>query len=422
MKKLASFFVLLALALPCYADSTDKSIEYILNRAFNGTDALNVSGGAAGDVTVGDGIASGTANRVLYEDSSNNLAEDVNLQFDGTTFLADTVDLNGGAIDGTRIGFTSAADATFTAINSTSFSGTTATFTVVSGTASVIGGAITGTSLNNAKIGNSSAADATFTSIAIGSNVLQSFPVNTSLGGTGSAAGFALYSPIYAGTTSTGAFQSGTLGSAGHVLTSNGATSLPTFKAAPAASLAIGGSISSGAANRVLYENSSNQLAESSGFVFDGSTLTVGTNATISSVGTVSSGGLNLQQRIIQFTVSSTAATPTTTVGQNCAGDNGWSVPVELNGFKVVTVAANVTTASSVGVFTANIKNRTTGNNILSTALTIDANELSTSTAATPPVINQSTNTLTTDDDVCVQVSVAPNGSYGARAKMVVQK
>ncbi len=49
-------------------------------------------------------------------------------------------------------------------------------------------------------------------------------------GGTGVAA-LTAYAPLFGGTTGTGAVQSGTVGTAGHVLTSNGAGALPTFQA-----------------------------------------------------------------------------------------------------------------------------------------------------------------------------------------------
>ena len=50
-------------------------------------------------------------------------------------------------------------------------------------------------------------------------------------GGTGVAT-FTAYAPIFGGTTATGALQSGTVGTAGQVLTSNGAGAVPTFQAA----------------------------------------------------------------------------------------------------------------------------------------------------------------------------------------------
>ena len=50
-------------------------------------------------------------------------------------------------------------------------------------------------------------------------------------GGTG-ATSLTAYAPVFGGTTSTGAVQSGTVGTAGQVLTSNGAGAVPTFQAA----------------------------------------------------------------------------------------------------------------------------------------------------------------------------------------------
>lgn len=55
-------------------------------------------------------------------------------------------------------------------------------------------------------------------------------------GGTG-VASLTAFAPVFGGTTSTGAVQSGTAGTAGQVLTSNGAGVLPTFQAVPAATV-----------------------------------------------------------------------------------------------------------------------------------------------------------------------------------------
>ena len=46
------------------------------------------SGGAANSIAVGNDVDSGTANRVLYENASNDLAESANLTFDGATLAA----------------------------------------------------------------------------------------------------------------------------------------------------------------------------------------------------------------------------------------------------------------------------------------------------------------------------------------------
>jgi len=71
-------------------------------------------------------------------------------------------------------------------------------------------------------LGTPSAAN--FTSMMTG-------PVNVAGGGTGNAT-LTAYAPVFGGTTGTAALQSGTVGTAGQVLTSNGAGALPTFQTA----------------------------------------------------------------------------------------------------------------------------------------------------------------------------------------------
>jgi hypothetical protein len=74
------------------------------------------------------------------------------------------------------------------------------------------------------------------------SNV-SSGTLGVAYGGTGATA-FTAYAPLFGGTTTQGPFQSTPLGTAGYVLTSNGAGALPTFQAASGG----GGGAPSGAA------------------------------------------------------------------------------------------------------------------------------------------------------------------------------
>ena len=74
--------------------------------------------------------------------------------------------------------------------------------------------------------GNASGAP-TFGAVSLTADVTGTLPVAN--GGTGVAT-LTAYAPIFGGTTGTGAVQSGTVGSAGQVLTSNGAGALPTFQ------------------------------------------------------------------------------------------------------------------------------------------------------------------------------------------------
>lgn len=70
------------------------------------------------------------------------------------------------------------------------------------------------------------------------SNLFANNPLTVNRGGTG-VASLTAYAPIFGGTTSTGIVQSGTVGTAGQVLTSNGAGALPTFQAAAGTSQVV---------------------------------------------------------------------------------------------------------------------------------------------------------------------------------------
>lgn len=247
-------------------------------------------------------------------------------------------------INATKIGTSSAADATFATIRAAKIDATKiGTVSAADATFSTI----IATRMDATQIGTSSAADATFTSVAIGANVLQSFPVSTLLGGSGSAGGFSLNSPLFAGTTTTGAFQSGSLGSARQALRSND-TGIPTFQ---------------------------KDVIRARWTPYDGNTAVA--------------------------------------VG-NCANGNFYHA---YQTFAVTTVYASNNTASSSGAPTINLRNVTTGNQILSTALTIDANEETSLTAATPAVVGAN-NLVTAGDRICADVTVAGTGTKGLMVGM----
>jgi|6_EtaG_2_1085325.scaffolds.fasta_scaffold07186_3 hypothetical protein len=71
----------------------------------DGSNLTNVGGGSL-TITVGNTVASGAGNRILYESSANKLAESANLTFDGATLTVATLDANGGAIDDVTVGAT----------------------------------------------------------------------------------------------------------------------------------------------------------------------------------------------------------------------------------------------------------------------------------------------------------------------------
>lgn len=81
----------------------------------------------------------------------------------------------------------------------------------------------------------------------------------------------------------------------------------------------------------------------------------------------------------------------------------------------LTAVRASVSTASSSGLITVDInKNGTT---VLSTKLTIDANEKTSVTAATPPVISVSS--FSDDDEVTIDIDGAGTGAKGLKVWLI---
>jgi hypothetical protein len=88
-------------------------------------------------------------------------------------------------------------------------------------------------------------------------------------------------------------------------------------------------------------------------------------------------------------------------------------IPTVLNGMNIVSIAGFVNTASSSGNITAQIYNYTLTHDVLSTAITIEANEYSSYTATTQPVINSSYDHVTTADWIRIDVDAAGTGAVG---------
>ena len=89
-------------------------------------------------------------------------------------------------------------------------------------------------------------------------------------------------------------------------------------------------------------------------------------------------------------------------------------VPATLNGFNIVAVHAEVITAPAGSVATFMLHNVTSGADILSTAITIDAGETGSDTAATAAVINTSEDDLTTHDIIRVDIDGVGSGTAGS--------
>ena len=83
--------------------------------------------------------------------------------------------------------------------------------------------------------------------------------------------------------------------------------------------------------------------------------------------------------------------------------------------FTLTDVRASLTTASSSGTPTFDINEA--GVSVLSTKLTIDANELTSTTAATPAVISDTA--LADDAQITIDIDVAGTGAAGAKIALI---
>lgn len=98
-----------------------------------------------------------------------------------------------------------------------------------------------------------------------------------------------------------------------------------------------------------------------------------------------------------------------------------WRVPDTLNGANLIKVAAHVTTVSSSGTPTVQIANVTDSVDMLSTKITIDANEKDSSTATTPAVIDTTKDDVATADELRIDIDVAGTGAKGLIVEMQFQ-
>jgi hypothetical protein len=81
----------------------------------------------------------------------------------------------------------------------------------------------------------------------------------------------------------------------------------------------------------------------------------------------------------------------------------------------LTSVRASLTTASTSGTPTFDINE--SGSTILSTKITIDANEKTSTTAATAPVISDTS--LADDAEMTIDIDVAGTGAKGAKVYLI---
>jgi len=95
--------------------------------------------------------------------------------------------------------------------------------------------------------------------------------------------------------------------------------------------------------------------------------------------------------------------------------------PAVMSGWNLVAITGSVSTVSSSGVVNVMLRNVTQTADILSTALTIDASEKDSSTAAAAAVIDTGEDDLTTADQIAVDIDGAGTDTLGLYIELTYQ-
>lgn len=112
--------------------------------------------------------------------------------------------------------------------------------------------------------------------------------------------------------------------------------------------------------------------------------------------------------RIVQIKVFDESTAATTGDGKVI-----FFIPPEYDELILKAAYAYVTTVSSSGALTIQVRNVTNSQDMLTTAITIDAGEFSSLTAATAPVISLTTSLVRSGDRVAIDVDGAGTGTTG---------
>lgn len=111
-----------------------------------------------------------------------------------------------------------------------------------------------------------------------------------------------------------------------------------------------------------------------------------------------------------EYNIKATSDTADLTTGD---GKMIFTIPSSLNGLTIKSAHASLSSVSSSGTPTVQIRNITDSVDVLSTAITIDVSEFSSYTAVTPPVINTANDDVATGDRIAIDVDVAGTSAAG---------
>ncbi len=247
---------------------------------------------------------------------------------------------------------------------------------------------------------------------------------NTVSAGTTGRTSFTAYAPIFGGTTSTGALQSGTVGNAGEALISNGAGALPTFQTVSAtltATLAAYGS----AGNVVTGEAAYNYTAATNTLVVGA--VTLGAGGETSTMGQLqTSDGKQLNQ-VIQTIASGTAYTLTASYATVDFGTTDPVIIIDSPGTYMLRVTIQTSLVSATTTTqTVSYKLRRTNNTAADVAGSTFADPLPIATATTmlgpTTTIICSYTTSNSDDSITIQgaLSAAVGGTSATTSAVTI--
>lgn len=137
--------------------------------------------------------------------------------------------------------------------------------------------------------------------------------------------------------------------------------------------------------------------------------LAVGANTKVLTADSAQTTGLKWQlTKDLEVKVMDDTTTVTTGDGKVI-----FCIPTSLGGCDLTAAHAFVTTVSSSGLPTVQIRNITQTADMLTTKITIDASEFTSYTAAAAPVIDAGNDDVATGDLIAVDVDVAGTGAKG---------
>ena len=103
-------------------------------------------------------------------------------------------------------------------------------------------------------------------------------------------------------------------------------------------------------------------------------------------------------------------------------GKKAIHIPPDITGYNLVYVHAFCLTASTSGIPAIQVRNQTDTQDMLSTKLTIDANETDSKDAAAPAVIDTTKDDVVTNDIIAIDCDVAGTGTKGLYVTLGFQK